>query len=508
MRRCKTILSAFLPLVLAGCATSALKLAPAHPNRPWKPVTDAAGEIQPGEPASESGDSYVLPSNTALSALPPPPPALSGDHPYNLAELIDVAESNNPDTRVAWDSARNAALAAGIAESAYLPHVTANLIAGYQVSHGRKSALGSSVGGDNSAGGTISSLSAEWLLFDFGQRAARVGAAQQVSIGANIAFAAAHQQVIYNLSLAYFADAAAQFRVAIAARSLKNAETVEAAAQERFRHGIGTVIETAQARQATAQARLAQVQAEGAAQNSHVALLAAMGISPPVSLKAAPLARQALAPSAVGSVDKIVSEALARRPDMLAAYATQKASAANIRAAEADFLPKAFITTTGSYSSAGFGLTALPSVGQQPPTFNLSGSQLGATVIAGITIPIYDGGVRDAVLGQARANADKADALLMQTRNQAIRQIVAAQNALKTSVSAYEAATALEKASQTSFDAALAAYRNSVGSITDVTVAEIQLLQAGNAAADAYTGARSAAVTVAFFAGALGAASE
>jgi outer membrane protein TolC len=153
-------------------------------------------------------------------------------------------------------------------------------------------------------------------------------------------------------------------------------------------------------------------------------------------------------------------------------------------------LPKAFITTTGSYSSAGFGLTALPPVGPQPPTFNLSGSQLGATVIAGITIPIYDGGVRDAVLGQARANADKADALLMQTRNQAIRQIVAAQNALKTSVSA------------------LAAYRHGVGSITDVTVAETQLLQASNAAADAYTGARSAAVTVAFFAGGLGSASE
>jgi len=507
MRRCKAVLFALLPLVLAGCATSALKLAPAHPNRPWKPVTDTAGEIQPGEPASESGDSYVLPSNTALSALPPPP-ALSGGHPYSLAELIDVAESNNPDTRVAWDSARNAALAAGIAQSAYLPHVTANLVAGYQVNHGRHSALGSSVGGNNSGSGTISSLSAEWLLFDFGQRAARVEAAQQGSIGANIAFVAAHQQVIYNVSLAYFADAAAQFRVAIAARSLKNAETVEAAAQERFKHGVGTVIETAQARQASAQARLAQVQAEGTAQNSHVTLLAAMGVSPLVSLKPAPLIRQTLAPSAVGSVDKIVSDALARRPDMLTAYAVQKASAANIRAAEADFLPKAFITTTGSYSSLGFGVSALPSVGQQPPTFNLAGSQLGATVIAGITIPVYDGGVRDAVLGQARADADKADALLMQTRNQAIRQIVVAQNALKTSVSAHEAATALEKASQTSFDAALAAYRNGVGSITDVTVAETQLLQAGNAAADAYTGARSAAVTVAFFAGGLGLAPE
>ncbi len=506
MGRRNALLSVCLPLLVAGCATSALKLAPAHPGRPWKPTTDAMGEIQPGEPAAEGND-YVLPSNAALAVIPPPT-ALSADHPYGLVELIDIAESNNPDTRVAWDGARNAALAAGIAESAYLPHVTASLVAGYQVSHGRDSALGFSLGHDNSNTGTISAISAQWLLFDFGQRAAVLEAAQQISIGANIAFTAAHQQVIYNVSLAYFADAAARSRVEIADRSLKNAQAVEAAAQARFKHGIGTVMETAQASQATAQARLAQVQADGAAQNSHVALLTAMGISPLVSLKPAPLGRQSLAPAALDSVDKIVAAALARRPDMLAAYSTQKASAANIRAAEADFLPKAFIATTGSYSSAGFGLTSLPGIGQQSPTFNLSGSQLGATVIAGITIPIYDGGVRDAVLGQARANADKADALLAQTRNEAVRQVVSAQNALRTGVAAYDAATALEKASQTSFDAALAAYRGGVGSITDVTVAETQLLQAGNAAADTYSAARSAAVSLAFFTGGLGSAPE
>ncbi|MEI9930181.1 MAG: hypothetical protein WDM89_06445 [Rhizomicrobium sp.] len=36
--------------------------------------------------------------------------------------------------------------------------------------------------------------------------------------------------------------------------------------------------------------------------------------------------------------------------------------------------------------------------GRQPPTVNLSGNHLGATVIAGITVPIYDAGVRDAAV--------------------------------------------------------------------------------------------------------------
>ena len=40
---------------------------------------------------------------------------------YELSQLIDVAQRNNPETRVAWERARQAALAAGLAEGAYYP---------------------------------------------------------------------------------------------------------------------------------------------------------------------------------------------------------------------------------------------------------------------------------------------------------------------------------------------------------------------------------------------------
>jgi Outer membrane efflux protein len=86
---------------------------------------------------------------------------------------------------------------------------------------------------------------------------------------------------------------------------------------------------------------------------------------------------------------------------------------------------------------------------------------------------------------------------MLQIRNQAARQIVVARNTLKTGLSAYSAATALAAAAQTTFDAALAAYRNGVGSITDVAIAERQLLVAKNAATDAYSTALSAAATLA-----------
>ena len=79
-----------------------------------------------------------------------------------------------------------------------------------------------------------------------------------------------------------------------------------------------------------------------------------------------------------------------------------------------------------------------------------------------------------------------------------------AENTLKTCLAAYSAATALTAAAQTTFKGALAAYRNGVGSISDVTLAERALLQAENAATDSYSNALSAAATLALATGALG----
>jgi outer membrane protein len=121
-----------------------------------------------------------------------------------------------------------------------------------------------------------------------------------------------------------------------------------------------------------------------------------------------------------------------------------------------------------------------------------------------VTLPLYDGGTRSAILAQARADADNAEARLTRVRDDAVRQIVLADNALRTSLSAHGASEALQSATQTTFDAALAAYRSGVGSITDLTMAETQLLQARNTTTDAYSTALAAAATLALATGALG----
>jgi len=502
-RRSLPLVLSAASIVLAGCATSAIDMAPARPDRPWTPPIDAAGEIVPGaNPAPSSGEaSYVLPANSRAVDLPAP---LQVDHgrAYSLAELIDIAESNNPVTRIAWNNAREVALAAGIARSAYLPRLTASVIGGHQDSHDNGSRESVRLSNDVTADGVISALSVQWLLFDFGQRAAVIGAAEQASIISNLGFTAAHQQVIHEVSLTFYTYAAAR------ARSLENAEDVQAAAEGRFAHGVGTVIEVSQARQATAQARLQQVQAGGAAENAYLALICAMGISPLTRIKVAEISGRKLPSDISGALEPIIADALARRPDVLTAYAAQRASEENVRAAHAEFLPKFFLSATGSYNTGHLNVTSIPSVGEQGPTVNLTDHGFGNTILAGVTVPIFDGGTRAARLKQARAKADNAATELIRTQEEAVREIVLAANTLRTSLSAYDASTALASAAQTTFDAALVAYRNGVGPITDVTVAESQLLQANTASSDAYSTALAAAATFALAAGILGSAPQ
>jgi outer membrane protein len=503
-------------LPLAGCATSALKLAPDRSDTPWVPATGPEGEIaagEPGTPVRPNDGSYVLPSNRNLAGVPPPASELERHRPYALPELIDVAQSNNPVTRNAWNDARNAALAAGIAESAFLPFVSAGIVQGWQKFHSEFPLLGTTVTNDATAQGNLEVLSAQWLLFDFGERAALVDVAKQGSVISNIAFNAAHQQVIYNVSLAFYANAAARARLATAMRTLKDAEDVQAAAEDRYKRGIGTVVEVAQTRQASAEGQLERVQAEGGAQNSYLALVSAMGISPMTRLTIADISRRKLPPSLTAPIESFVSEALARRPDVLTGYATVQASLAGLRAAQAEFFPKVFASGTGTRLSGSLNITAIPGIDQQLPIVNLPGNQVGAsqrqfsgTALVGATVPLYDGGARAALLEQARDRVDKAETTLTQIRNEAARQIVVARNTLKTSLSAYRASTALAAAAQTTFNAALTAYRNGVGSITDVTLAERQLLVAENTATDSYSTALSAAATLALASGVLGSA--
>ncbi|VBL94918.1 outer membrane efflux protein [Burkholderia pseudomallei] len=200
----------------------------------------------------------------------------------------------------------------------------------------------------------------------------------------------------------------------------------------------------------------------------------------------------------------------ARRPDVPGAYAAAQASAAKIKAAEAEFMPKVFVSASTPYNAGRAAINAIPPVGQQAPTVNLNGSRYGGGVFVGVTIPRYDVGLRSAVLMQARNDAGSASARLERTKDEGRRtkdegrsgqaDRRRAERAARESRVARCGGDARRRRAD-HCDAALDAYRHGVGSITDAMPARNDLLAAQTAYADSYGAALSAAASLALATG-------
>jgi outer membrane protein TolC len=173
--------------------------------------------------------------------------AIDPDKVYDLPELIDIAERSHPQTRVAWERARQAAKSVGLSESTYYPYLAASAGAAFQ----HELAVVYSVFPANAVE-EDATLDVKWLLFDFGGRMATVTVAKEQLMAANVGFNATHQQIVFAVTKSFYDFNTARQKVAVAESALQAARTVGEAAQARFDHGLATRPDVLQAEQQTA----------------------------------------------------------------------------------------------------------------------------------------------------------------------------------------------------------------------------------------------------------------
>src|SRR3954454_4057145 len=225
---------------------------------------------------------------------------------YSLAQLMDIAERNNPETRVSWERARQAAAAVGLSESAYYPFLVASAAAGYDRAfipfptltvNQKKLLTDPSAAVSITGGGSLvteaqvyrAELSAKWLLLDFGERSAVVAASRERLIMANVGFNATHQKIVFQVTDRFYQLGTAHQKVLVGQSSLEAAQTVEQAVQARVDNGLATKPELLQAQQQTAQSSFDVEATTGAESDARVALVESIGILPTVQLKVADL---------------------------------------------------------------------------------------------------------------------------------------------------------------------------------------------------------------------------
>lgn len=419
-------------------------------------------------------------------------PDLDSKHHYSLAELIDLAQRNNPSTRIAWLHAEQAATAAGMTKSTYLPFISAMAVAGYQKSHRKNhfSVLDHEldVSTRSSISGVIPALTLEWLLFDFGKRDAVKKAAEEMSIASRFALGAAHQAVIFNVTQNYFQHANALRKLEISQQNLSNADYILEAAQANYASGLGTTIEVAQAKQLRAQAKLAIVKNKGEVNSTRQQLLSAIGLSPTQNIQVDIQEYQLPSVEELPS-DEMLQAAVQHRPDVQATQATYAAAQAGINSARANFYPKVALMGITSGGRSRLNIQGLP-------TFTPRSSSTG--VLLGVNIPIFDGGLRSMQLRQAQLEADAAQEAHLKNEQDALKEMYLAGDALRTALEAYSASKALLEAAQTTYDAAFEAYTVGLSSMTLLSEAATGLAAAKEAHHAAYTAAQIASASLAF----------
>lgn len=484
-----------LSLLLSACSSPQGLQLPESPSEPWQASSNvwqlASASSNPQAPAKH----YQVPPIPSLSRTAAELP-LDLAQPLSLPQLIDLAQRNNPSTRLAWNHAREAALSVGLTDALFLPAITASVITGEQrlkVPVKLPLNLGT-VDVDNRLRGTTPLLTLTWLLFDFGERDAIREGAQYASLAANVLFNASHQKLIRDVTDAYYRHNAARHNVELAEQALKQHEQVLKAVQARFNNGLATRIDIALAEQAVAQGRLNAVTHQGIERTSYLALTDAMGLPANTPLHIAPAPRPEL-PSAIEPIaQKRLDEVIAQRADIAAAYAAVKAAEAGRRGAQAAFFPKVYMAAGWASNESNLQVGNLPSA-------NLQNTASG--VLVGVSMPLYDGGLRSRQLGKAELAQELAIQRLEQLQLTAVREIVGLEQALNTALQANDAAKELVRTTEVTYKAALSAYNVGRASTVLLTEAALQHNKAQQAQADAQYAALASAANLAFAMGSL-----
>jgi len=461
----RSVVIALIPaLALIGGCTAF------NPNEAAPPTASAqytppnAGTYQKALAQNATGQ----PSSTTAQGKTEPA-TLDLNKTYRLPDLVDLAESTNPETRVAWELTRQAAVAVGLKEAAYYPILEA-------LAHSGDGVLDITLRNPPpgfkepkiDAQGEGAGLLLKWLLFDFGAREEDVAAAKHELVATTMGFNEVHQKIILEVTRTYYTLCAERGKLAVAKSNLESAQAVADAANERINHGTATSPDLLLAKERAVQANYDLIQASAEDDIALANLCEAVGILPTTKLKIADMDGKSLPKHLEETIESDTAQALADRPDLIAAMAEIKAKNAELHKAQDEMLPKISMLATAdrSYATA----TAYPI-----PVNNAHLTIDAYAVLLQAEWTIFDGFANVNKIREAESQKRQAESELAQTRTKIAGQVFRAYMKLKTSLRKLEVSKALVETSQKSYEASMDSYKQGLRTILDTLAAQHDL---------------------------------
>jgi len=388
----------------------------------------------------------------------------------SLQKAMEIALKEHPSLKESREKVVASKYQIGAARSAYLPQVTYthNLYWGnaFPATSGAVSGgppgLGSGLGGATTDY-YVNRFSLSQLIYDFGKTPGQIDQSRASFHQSQEDYAGNRQQVVLDARTAYFGYLAAQRARKVTEETVRQNQELVKQAQGFYTVGLRAKIDVtkAEANLYTAEAEL--IRAKNAVELSKVTLMTALG------LKTFPFAEvedvMEVTPQPL-SVAELRAQALNRRPEILRNRYQQDFDKAAIRVARAGWFPTVSSLAAYGWSGPGapFGTTAM--------------DNKSWWVGAGVTVPLFDGllayhNVRTAN-ANSRATLAGAEVLsqdISKEVDQRYLDLTAAWELIRATKKALEAA-------RENYRLAQGRYQVGVGSIIEVTDAQVQFFQA------------------------------
>jgi outer membrane protein TolC len=420
---------------------------------------------------------WEVPSGQQQLKLPSRPAAFVPDpaKTYTLPDLVNIAEQNNPETRVAWENARARAADLGISKSTLYPTLAAAAV----TSSARYNVFLSPSYYRQTTFTWAPTFTLDYIIFDFGRRSDEITISKYNLIAANFQFNDTHRAVIFGVMQAYYRLLNARGQQDAAEANLKNAQTVRENSEARLDLGLATLPDVLEARSAEAQADYDLQATIGATEIAYGDLMTSLGLSPTVKIQVQGIQDLKIPDEIANTVEKSIDLALAQRPDLMQRVAQLRAASAELKETHSAYLPTLSIGGNAGIAKT-YGLQdTSPGVYSQNQEFWNAKLSLSWT--------IFDGWAREQRVKRANAEKKQAAADIDAIRDQVENDVWSAYATAQTALRQQRAAAALLASATESYNAALESYKYGVRSQIDVVSAQRTLAEARTADVNART---------------------
>ena len=411
----------------------------------------------------------ILIIGNAACAQAPPAPVQSPSTTQIPARLTiedarRLAIANHPHIRAAQSAAAAANNVTTETRAAYYPNIYGSLT-GVEADSGSRIAAGglnNSIIFDRFATG----VAAEQLVTDFGRTKNLVASSRLQAQAANEAVSVSRADILLNVDRAFYSALRAQAILTVAQQTVKQRETVSEQITTLAKNKLKSGLDVSFANVNLSEARLLLVKAQNDLQSAFAILVETLGISRRQTFE---LAEPAEASAVLPGIEDAMAAANRDRPE-LAAQRLQLDAAQHFSTAERDLvLPS--LTLAGAAGEIPFRQSELP--------------QNYAAIGFNVHIPIFNGKLFSARHAEAENRAREAEAILNEEQGQVVRDVQLAWLSANTAFQNVALTAELFAEANKALDLAQARYDLGLGSIVELSQAQLNQAQAGIAQAGA-----------------------